>query len=157
MRRGGEVNGSSTGTPVGSKSDTLRVATIQLAMFKCGSGHRQVATLIADSLRQTAPAACHGDIDRKNPALVGSQNHVEPNSEARCERRIELPLSFDPSFDFVDRDPADEKIARRHPADPLNQIAAALVLRFAQFGKNKNIKSQGRACGLQVAQTATHL
>jgi hypothetical protein len=67
-------------------------------MFKCGSGHRQVETLIADSLRQTAPAACHGDIDRENPALLGAQNPVESNPEARCERRIELPLSFDPSF-----------------------------------------------------------
>ena len=53
-------------------------------MFKCGSGHRQVETLIADPLRQTTPAASHGEVDRKNSALVGAQNRIEPTPEALC-------------------------------------------------------------------------
>jgi hypothetical protein len=91
------VNESSTGTPVGSKFDTFRVATISpcSSAVAATAKSRPLLPILCD---RQAPAACHGDIDRENPALPGAQNRVESNPEARCERRIELPLSFDPSF-----------------------------------------------------------
>jgi hypothetical protein len=88
------------------------------AVLKGGRCHSQIEVLIANLLRQTAPATRYRDVDRKNSTLIGAQDRIDAGCKTRCEWRIELP-PFDPALDFADRDHADKEVLGREPLDPV--------------------------------------
>ena len=80
------------------------------AVFKRCRRNGKVKPLVANPMRQTAPAVCDGNIHRKNFALIRAQNHIQPGRDILGERGVQLPLPFDASLDFTRGGHADEQI-----------------------------------------------
>ena len=87
------ANGSSTGTPVGSKCRTLRVTTVK----PCSSAVAAISSsaFMAEGAREPAPPTRRGQVDGENSLPVQREHTVQPCGQRSGKRRVTVPLAYD--------------------------------------------------------------
>src|SRR3990172_8128594 len=71
-------------------------------------GDGEVKPLVANPMRQATPATCDRNINRKNPALICPQHHIQPEPDVFSKSGIQMTLPFDATLDFANGEHTEE-------------------------------------------------